>query len=601
MLAQVNGYARVAGISDTELYIAEHNEAFGQFDSGDLIILMQMQDDAIGSTDDNADFGDLGDIRMAGRYEVCRIASVTRIAGLLDVITLNAAPTIPYNFGENASVQAITLELLGAGGDHTTTAAIDALPWNGFIGGVVAIEVAGTLDLKHPIRADGAGFRGGAADQTAAGTCEFTTFRSVKTNRFAYKGEGIHRNTNANWEAARGRILNGGGGGNDHNGGGGGGGNYTGGGLSGPGYGCGAGHAGGFGGLGLGGVVSADRVFMGGGGGGGEGNDNVATNGARGGGIVLIKAASLVTSGSCSNVVISANGANAGNAGNDGAGGGGAGGSIIIHSDEIDFVSGCPVTIRVNGGNGGSANHSQIHGGGGGGGQGVIIFSNALPAANASILTNNGNGGCNNNSNPCNSAAANGSGSNGSGILAANSPLPVELISFQAIPVGKVVHLTWTTASENGNRDFIVERSTDLALWDEIDQVPGMGTTHTITNYRTVDDAPLPRISYYRLRQTDHDGATTWSDVVSVRMEERDSTLEVFPNPANEQATALFSEHMEGGMLFVLNDLGQRVKGAQVVANGRALIDLRDLGTGHYTVVLVREDRVLRARLIVQR
>lgn len=325
--AQINGYARLSGISGNTLFVEQENESAATFAAGKAVLVMQMQDDVIGgNTANDATFGNLHDIRSAGLYEVRTIASVERILGDLVSLELEQPLANTYHFGENASVQAVTFELLGGGGDFTTSADITALPWNGQLGGVLAFEVDGVLTVAHNITADNAGFRGGTRDVSASGACDVTTFRSVDTDRFAFKGEGIYRLTNANWETARGKVLNGGGGGNEHNGGGGGGGNFTAGGLAGPGWNCGAGQAGGLGGIALGGHITAQRVFMGGGGGGGEGNDNVSTNGGQGGGIILIKAHQVRTVGTGAGVRVSADGAGVPASGNDGAGGGGAGG-----------------------------------------------------------------------------------------------------------------------------------------------------------------------------------------------------------------------------------------------------------------------------------
>ena len=166
--------------------------------------------------------------------------------------------------------------------------------------------------------------RGGARDRFSyTSPCNTTDYvwsgTAAGTEFFATKGEGIYKNTNVAITDGRGKMINGGGGANQINAGGGGGGNFTAGGNGGIGWSCGA-SAGGIGGLALSGSIGAGRVFMGGGGGGGEGNDNVSTDGATGGGIILIKASQLRTIGTCS-VRISADGGTAGNSGNDGGGG----------------------------------------------------------------------------------------------------------------------------------------------------------------------------------------------------------------------------------------------------------------------------------------
>ena len=601
--AQVNAYARVSSVSGEVLHLAGVNESFSFFEPGTEVVIMQMQDDVIGSnTANNASFGDLDNIRSAGLYEVRAIVSVTRVGDELQSITLDAPLANGFNFNDNGRVQVISFELLGDGNDYTTVENLAALPWNGEHGGVVAIQVQGTLTLAHNIHADARGFRGGDATQTMTGSCDLTTFRSAAAGQFAFKGEGIYRATDATYAAARGKILNGGGGGNEHNGGGGGGGNYSAGGNAGPGWNCGAGNAGGLAGISLSGLIGAERVYMGGGGGGGEGNDNLATAGGNGGGIVLIKAHRIRTTGTCAERRISANGASAAQSGNDGAGGGGAGGAVVLDVVHFELDAGCPLAVQANGGDGGRVNSALLHGAGGGGGQGVVIFTGNMPNGNATVTTLNGSGGCNNNDVPCTDQAGSGQGAANSGILYNTStPLPVELLSFQAIPVRNRVLLLWATASENGNREFVVERSTDLELWQPVERMPGMGTTHQVTNYHTTDHHPLPRVSYYRLRQEDHDGQRSWSNVVSVMMGERITDLEVFPNPAADRVSVLFSEAMDGGQLLVLNDLGQRMGLARMVAGGRADIDVQGLAPGLYTVVLNHGDTVLRARLAVQR
>lgn len=482
----INGYAEVTAISGGSLTLGAYNEGIAPFLAGKEVVVMQMQDDVIGTnTADDANFGNLASIQNAGLFEVAVIAAVGRDAfGAPTGLTLGSSLSGSFSNGANSSVQVITYERLGAG-NYTTTANIAALPWNGSIGGMVAIQVADTLTLAHRITADGAGFRGGAMDPWSYSyPCNATTWRASSvasnTDEFATKGEGIYKLTNTAWADGRGKILNGGGGGNMINAGGGGGGNYTAGGNSLRAWSC-AVAAGGFGGLALSTHIGASRVFMGGGGGGGEGNDNVSTDGARGGGIILIKAGHIRTVGSCSGVRISADGAAAANSGNDGAGGGGAGGSIVLQCPTYSFASGCPMVIRANGGNGGTVN-TNTHAGGGGGGQGSVVLSSALPTVNVTVQTWNGTGGCDDSG--CASRAANGAGANNVGILTGTSGvLPVELVQFQAYPSDSHVEVLWTTATERDNDRFEVERSEDGVNWSRILEIAGAGNSLVPLNY----------------------------------------------------------------------------------------------------------------------
>lgn len=99
-----------------------------------------------------------------------------------------------------------------------------------------------------------------------------------------------------------------------------------------------------------------------------------------------------------------------------------------------------------------------------------------------------------------------------------SSPLPVELLNFEAKPAASRVDLNWTTASETGNDHFEIERSDDGNTFTRIGTVSGAGNSTSVRQYSFNDAAPLRGISYYRLRQVDFDGGFTFSDIQAVNM-----------------------------------------------------------------------------------
>ncbi len=94
--------------------------------------------------------------------------------------------------------------------------------------------------------------------------------------------------------------------------------------------------------------------------------------------------------------------------------------------------------------------------------------------------------------------------------------LPIELLDLTARPNGSSVHIEWTTGSETNNRFFTVERSADGDAFTAIGNVLGAGHSLQPTHYSLVDNAPLPGLGYYRLRQTDYDGTTSLSSTITV-------------------------------------------------------------------------------------
>lgn len=600
--AQINAYASVSAISGTTLTLSGINQTYHTFNNGDQIIIMQMQDNVAGSnTTNTSSFGAVSTIANAGKYEVATISSV---AGLPGSISVTAATTNTYNFGAGGSVQIISFRKYGSP-NYTTTAAITALPWNGKIGGVVAMQVAGTLTVAYPITADGTGFRGGSSSSNYEVNCEPGVYASNSSN-YGTKGEGIQVNATG-LLYGRNSLGSGAGGGSDDNGGGGGGSNYSAGGQGGAGWTCTTTPSGGFGGNAVGSFVSRFRVFMGGGGGGGQENNSVGTAGANGGGIILIQANVLTTS-CAGSLTISAGGSSAANSGNDGSGGAGAAGSIVMSIGSFSVPASCPLTVKANGGNGGNVTDPGAHGGGGGGGQGAILYPTTAPTTNVTSTANNGTGGANDASGS--SSAANGAGTNSSGVLPnmGSIILPVTLTDFSGRLSGTDVLLTWKTGMEQGNDHFNVERSADGQTFSTIGSVEGVGNSSTTQSYSFADVSPDPATYTYRLQQVDIDGVAVYSSVVVVSVGSANSAgsanqrITVYPNPVIDQFTVQFEGGENEACALALMDLsGKTVFTMQTVpVNGRIPVAIgRKLTPGIYILRLSNQRGTLVSKIMV--
>ncbi len=112
-------------------------------------------------------------------------------------------------------------------------------------------------------------------------------------------------------------------------------------------------------------------------------------------------------------------------------------------------------------------------------------------------------------------------------------PLPVELIDFSAIYNEKQVDLNWTTATENDNHYFTVERSGDGQNFEPILHKNSAGNSRNINYYQEKDLYPLPGISYYRLKQTDFNQNFKHSKIVSVETYNENSAT-LYPNPTED-------------------------------------------------------------------
>jgi len=105
--------------------------------------------------------------------------------------------------------------------------------------------------------------------------------------------------------------------------------------------------------------------------------------------------------------------------------------------------------------------------------------------------------------------------------------LPVELTEFTAKANKVAVDLM---ASEIDNDFFVIERSSDARRFEAIGKVEGSGSTASISNYSFIDKNPLKGNNYYRLKQTDFDGAYEYSDIRNVNFDGEE--LQIYPNPS---------------------------------------------------------------------
>ncbi|MFK8102846.1 MAG: alpha/beta fold hydrolase [Saprospiraceae bacterium] len=140
--------------------------------------------------------------------------------------------------------------------------------------------------------------------------------------------------------------------------------------------------------------------------------------------------------------------------------------------------------------------------------------------------------------------------------------LAVDLLNFTATKKEKQVVLDWSTASEENNSHFELERATDGRNFEKIGTIQGAGTTVTTQYYQFLDTAPFTNHNYYRLKQVDFSGAFEYSDIVYVRFEQAGIQLHrTYPNPVQKQVFLEFSSgSTEPITLSLYNTIGQIVR-----------------------------------------
>lgn len=121
-------------------------------------------------------------------------------------------------------------------------------------------------------------------------------------------------------------------------------------------------------------------------------------------------------------------------------------------------------------------------------------------------------------------------------ILSNYSVLPVELVDFSGNKETQAVKLNWLTASEKNNDYFTLEKSADGLYFYELNKQKGAGTSLYSKEYSYVDAQPIKGLNYYRLKQTDFDGAYKYSKMIVVPFDQKENIYHsVYPNPSHAQ------------------------------------------------------------------
>jgi PKD repeat protein len=142
-----------------------------------------------------------------------------------------------------------------------------------------------------------------------------------------------------------------------------------------------------------------------------------------------------------------------------------------------------------------------------------------------------------------------------------NTPLPVQLVSFTGKASGENNLLTWSTSAELNNDRFEVQRSINGYNFETIGTVKGKGTTSLNSTYQFNDSQVVDRSYYYRLRQFDYNGESSYSGVILVkRTSEKQSVISfLFPNPFQNSLTVVFGSSIREEVQVELYDVTGKV------------------------------------------
>ncbi|MBL7736435.1 MAG: T9SS type A sorting domain-containing protein [Chitinophagaceae bacterium] len=192
----------------------------------------------------------------------------------------------------------------------------------------------------------------------------------------------------------------------------------------------------------------------------------------------------------------------------------------------------------------------------------------------------------------------------GYGPFALSSPalmiiLPAESLNLTGKAKNNNNILKWRTLPDDGNTNFVIEKSKDGIRWTTIASVHG-GDIGAKGEFSYIDANPYEEISYYRLKQLDLSGKFKYSPAISIRSRQEDlPDLTIYPNPSTGKFNLLSDIKIETiYTVEVYNAVGRKVYSKD---EGARVIDLSDLQDGVYTIRFNTVAGIIMKRIIIKK
>lgn len=172
---------------------------------------------------------------------------------------------------------------------------------------------------------------------------------------------------------------------------------------------------------------------------------------------------------------------------------------------------------------------------------------------------------------------------------------PVTLISFDGDANPQFNELKWATSSELNNSGFEIQRSSNGNDWEIMDFINGHGTTQTTHQYSWIDFSPYERVTYYRLKQIDFDGAFEYSKIIAL-IPQSNARSAVFPNPVSGDYINYSLEENEDIQSIQLFNIDGKLMREVTLIDGR--FPIKQLEAGMYLFV-IKGKKVTNKQLVV--
>ncbi|MEJ7588950.1 MAG: SdrD B-like domain-containing protein, partial [Ferruginibacter sp.] len=138
--------------------------------------------------------------------------------------------------------------------------------------------------------------------------------------------------------------------------------------------------------------------------------------------------------------------------------------------------------------------------------------------------------------------------------------LPVSFTSIKAAARNKIIQVDWDVAEESGIQVYQIEKATDGIHFSKAGEQAAKGNS-TGASYQWLDMSPVQGNNYYRVRAVQADGNSFLTKIVTVKINETNPVIRIFPNPVINRQIKISSDELAKAeySMQLLNPQGQQV------------------------------------------
>ncbi len=163
--------------------------------------------------------------------------------------------------------------------------------------------------------------------------------------------------------------------------------------------------------------------------------------------------------------------------------------------------------------------------------------------------------------------------------------LPITLLEFKGNCLEGVVTLNWITASELSNDFFVIEKSNDLKYWESVCKVDGSEFSTNLKSYTCSDFTGNSGVVFYKLSQTDLNGAVTEFEPVEVSAcGEAVNEVYFMPNPASSSINIISRTKVSD--IKIVNPVGEVLAVKDDLNSYSTIFNIEFLNPGVYYILI---------------